>query len=49
MHTFVIPVPTIGGYRNLLAQCRDSATTGTYFATAGMTSYLNRYVCDLVF
>jgi len=30
-HTCVIPVPTIRGYRNLLAKCRDSGTTGTSF------------------
>jgi len=34
----VIPVPTLGGYRNLLAQCGDSDTTGTSFGrTTGIS------------
>jgi len=39
--TFVIPVPTIGGYRNLLAKSGDSGTTGTSSGRISLRSSRN--------
>jgi len=37
--TRVIPVPTRGGYRNLLTKREDSGTTGTSFGRTTGTSF----------